>query len=75
DTLQGKDERLLRHLFTTGNFGYLQRKKQQVGGNRLLKKLKTFYGQLYVYWDNVWVFPSETRYCFQYFVTKGIRKI
>lgn len=75
DTFRGKDERLLRHIFTTGNFGYLQRKKQQVGGNQVLKKLKTFYGQLYIYWDNVWVFPRETLYCFKFFVTKGIRNL
>lgn len=75
DTFQGQDERLLHHIFTTGNFGYVQRKKQQVGGNLILKKLKTFYGQLYVYWDNVWVFPWETLYCFKHFVTKGIRKL
>lgn len=75
DAFEGKDERLLHHVFTTGNFGYVQRKKQQVGGNRILKKLKTFYGQLFVYWDNIWVFPKETLYCFIFFVTKGVRKL
>ena len=70
-----KGDRILRHIFITGNFGYLQRKKQQVGGNKVLKKLKTFYGQLFVYWDNLWLFPCETVYCFNYFVVKGIKDL
>ena len=70
-----KGDRILRHIFITGNFGYLQRKKQQVGGNKVIKKLKTFYGQLFVYWDNLWLFPCETFYCFNYFVVKGIKDL
>ena len=39
---------------------------------KLWKKLKTFYGQLFLYWDNFWMFPKETWYCFKYFVVKNI---
>lgn len=70
---EGKEDYLLHHIFLTGNFGNIQQNKQQIRGNRIVKKLKTFYGQIYVYWDNLWVFPLETLYCFKYFVTKGLK--
>lgn len=65
-------DKILSHIFSTGNFGYLQRKKQNNNDFKLWKKLKTFYGQLFLYWDNFWMFPKETWYCFKYFVAKNI---
>lgn len=66
------NEKILHHIFSTGNFGYLQRKKQNVHDYKIWKKLKTFYGQLFLYWDNFRIFPKETLYCFKYFVVKNI---
>lgn len=64
--------KILLHIFSTGNFGYLQRKKQNINDFKPWKKIKTFWGQLYLYWDNMWLFPKETLYCFKYFVVKSI---
>ena len=69
----GYKDKLLSHIFSTGNFGYLQRKKQNIHNKKFWKKLKTFYGQLFLYWDNLWLFPKETLYCFKYFVIKTIK--
>ena len=68
-------DRLLHHIFSTGNFGYLQRKKQIYRGNILVKKTKTLYGQLFVYWDNLWLLPTETFYCFNHFIIKGFKDL
>ena len=66
------NEKILNHIFSTGNFGYLQRKKQNVHDYKLWKKMKTFYGQLFLYWDNFIMFPKETLHCFKYFVVNNI---
>ena len=73
DNYSAYKDKLLSHIFSTGNFGYLQRKKQNIHDMKFWKKLKTFYGQLFLYWDNLWLFPKETFHCFKYYVIKNIK--
>lgn len=66
------NDRILHHIFSTGNFGHLQKKRQNINDNKLWKKIKTFCGQFVLFWDNLLMFPKETWWCFKSFVINSI---
>lgn len=65
-------DKLLLHVFSTGNFGNLQKQNHNKHELKLWKKIKTFYGQLFLYWDNFLMFPKDTIHCFKFFVVNNI---
>ena len=65
--------RIVSHIFKTGNFGTKQKEWQLSGkSNPVVKKIVTLFGQIPVYLDNFRLFPKETAYCFGKFFKGGI---
>lgn len=69
-----KGDKLLSHIFITGNFGLLQNKKENTYSNRIIRIFVFTYERLSLYLDNLGLFPQETIFCFQQFVLRSFKK-
>ena len=68
-----KGERIMEHIFMTGNFGTRQKQNQiDDSHGRWIKKLVTFWGQIPLYWHTFWLYPKETLHCFTHYVKQSI---
>lgn len=70
-----KGDKLLSHIFITGNFGLLQSNKEKKHNSVIIRMCIFTYERLSLYLDNLWLFPHETLFCFQQSVLRSFKKL